>query len=202
MTDTATHPVVVPASVPLLPASCHETHIGVVFLVGDRAYKLKKPVRTEFLDFTTAAARLEACRREVALNRRMAPDVYLGVSDVTDPALGRRGRPGPRRASGARASTGRPARPRRAGPDIDAAARPAALRGRWMANLDRTSRFIGRLVDGSDLADAARLALRFLAGRGPLLGARVAQRRIVDGHGDLVADDVFCLPDGPRHPLG
>src|SRR5215475_7753515 len=67
-----------------LAAQVAETHIGVVFLVGDRAYKLKKPVDLGFLDFSTRPRRLVACRREVELNRRLAPDVYLGVADVTD----------------------------------------------------------------------------------------------------------------------
>jgi len=60
-----------------------ETHAAVVFLVGDRAYKMKKPVDLGFLDFTAEPARRAACHREVVLNRRLAPDVYLGVSEVT-----------------------------------------------------------------------------------------------------------------------
>ena len=68
-------------------ADVRETHIGVVFLLGDRAYKVKKPVTTAFLDFSTAERRLAACRREVELNRRLAPDVYLGVSEVSGPDL-------------------------------------------------------------------------------------------------------------------
>ncbi len=64
-----------------------ETHIGVVFLVGDHAYKMKKPVTTAFLDFSTPERRLAACRREVELNRRLAPDVYLGVSGVSGAEL-------------------------------------------------------------------------------------------------------------------
>lgn len=56
-----------------------------MFLVGDRAYKLKKPVRTPFLDVPTTGLRLAACRREVAFNRRLAPDVHLGVSAVLPP---------------------------------------------------------------------------------------------------------------------
>jgi hypothetical protein len=64
-----------------------ETHIGVVFLVGDHAYKMKKPVTTAFLDFSTPQRRLAACRREVELNRRLAPDVYLGVSGVSGAEL-------------------------------------------------------------------------------------------------------------------
>ena len=56
----------------------------LVFL-GDRAYKLKKPVVFDFLDYSTRAAREEACHREVELNRRLAPDVYHGVADVIGP---------------------------------------------------------------------------------------------------------------------
>lgn len=58
---------------------CIETHMSWVFLVGDRVYKLKKPVRFPFLDFTTLKAREFYCREEVRLNRRLAPGVYLGL---------------------------------------------------------------------------------------------------------------------------
>lgn len=50
-----------------------ETHAAVVFLVGDRAHKLKKPVGLGFLDFSTLERRPEVCRQEVALNCRLAP---------------------------------------------------------------------------------------------------------------------------------
>ncbi len=66
-------------------AAVHETHIGVVILLGDRAYKIKKPVRTGFLDFSTPQRRRAALGREIELNRRLAPDVYLGRTQVTDP---------------------------------------------------------------------------------------------------------------------
>lgn len=56
-----------------------ETHISWVFLVGDRAYKLKKPLVLPFLDYGTPAKRRRMCREEVRLNRRLAPDVYIGV---------------------------------------------------------------------------------------------------------------------------
>ncbi len=61
-----------------LSAEVHETHTGLVALLGAMAYKAKKPVRTDFLDFTSAEAREGACRRELELNRRLAPDSYLG----------------------------------------------------------------------------------------------------------------------------
>jgi hypothetical protein len=69
-------------------ADVSETHSAVVFFVGDRACKLKKPVGLGFLDFRTPQARTAACRQEVELNRRFAPDVYLGVMEVRDPSLG------------------------------------------------------------------------------------------------------------------
>lgn len=60
-----------------------ETHMSYVFLAGDRAYKLKKPVRYPFLDFSTIEAREHDCREEVRLNRRLSTDVYIGVAPLT-----------------------------------------------------------------------------------------------------------------------
>ena len=60
-----------------------ETHKSWVFLVGDEVYKLKKPVRDHLQDLTTLSAREANARNEVRLNRRLAPDVYLGVVAVT-----------------------------------------------------------------------------------------------------------------------
>ena len=60
-----------------------ETHISWVFLAGDLVFKLKKPVKFDFLDFGTVEARERACHDEVRLNRRLAPDIYLGVVPIT-----------------------------------------------------------------------------------------------------------------------
>ncbi len=59
-----------------------QTHISWVFLADDHVYKLKKPVQFEFVDFSTAALRRQACDDELRLNRRLAPDVYLDVLPV------------------------------------------------------------------------------------------------------------------------
>ena len=67
------------------PAAVAETHSAVVLFVGDRAYKLTKPVDLGSLDFRDRAVRAAVCAREVELNRRLAPDVYLGVADVCRP---------------------------------------------------------------------------------------------------------------------
>lgn len=59
-----------------------DTHISHVFLTADRAYKLRRPVKLAFLDFSSPGERLADCLREVELNRRLAPDVYLGLAPV------------------------------------------------------------------------------------------------------------------------
>lgn len=59
------------------------THISLVLLAGDRAFKLKRAVRFPYLDFSTPALRLDACEAELALNRRTASDLYLAVRRVT-----------------------------------------------------------------------------------------------------------------------
>ena len=61
------------------PPLVFETHMSWVFLAGDRAYKLKKPVHFPYLDYSTPARRESACRAEARLNCRLAPLVYLGV---------------------------------------------------------------------------------------------------------------------------
>ncbi|WP_244607387.1 hypothetical protein [Bosea sp. CS1GBMeth4] len=60
-----------------------ETHMSWVFLTEDRVYKLKKPVRFRYLDFSTLERRAAACRAEYELNRRLAPDIYLAVVPLT-----------------------------------------------------------------------------------------------------------------------
>ena len=71
-----------------VPVEIRETHISWVFLVGDRAYKLKKPVRLPFLDYGTVEQRRRMCEEEYRLNRRLAPRVYLGVKAVVPSAAG------------------------------------------------------------------------------------------------------------------
>ena len=74
-----------PATYPCAPGHvvARETHMSWVFMAGDHVYKLKKPVRFAYLDFSTLDRRAAACRAEYLLNRRLAPDVYLGVVPLT-----------------------------------------------------------------------------------------------------------------------
>ncbi len=199
-------------------AQVAETHAAVVFLAGNRACKLKKPVNLGFLDFRTAEARAAACAREVELNRKFAPDVYLGVAEIRGPdgrvcdhlVLMHR-MPAARRLSTLvrlRAPVAEPLRQvariiaaqhakAARGPHIAEQGSGDALRCRWADNIEQT-RKIQAWLDPAVIDETERLASRFLAGRAPLLDARIRDGRIVDGHGDLLADDIFCLDDGPR----
>ena len=59
-----------------------QTHISYVLLAGEHVYKVKKPVRFSFLDFSTPERRRHFCHEEVRLNRRLAADVYHGVVGI------------------------------------------------------------------------------------------------------------------------
>jgi aminoglycoside phosphotransferase family enzyme/predicted kinase len=204
----------------ILPrAEVRETHTAVLLLMGDRAYKVKKPVDLTFLDYRSVEARRAVCRREVELNSRFAPDVYLGTGELrephaeaAEPLVVMRRMPDDRRLSRlvregapvddvlrdiARLLAARHAEAHR-GPEVDEQGTKDALSRRWEAGFEQTA-----AVPGSDwlrdsVADVRLLVRRYLAGRQPLFDTRVAQQRIVDGHGDLMAEDIFCLDDGPR----
>lgn len=200
-----------------LAAQVRETHTGVVVLIGDRAYKAKKPVVTDFLDFSTTARRERACLHEVTLNKRLAPDSYLGVAHVTDPQGGpaepvivmRRHPDSMRLAS--LVTGGQPVREHlQAIADVLARFHSVALRGhsidaegtvdavwaRWRQNL-RELEGHGDVVTHGSVLQATSMAGQFIAGRQALFDQRIAERHIVDGHADLLADDIFCLPEGP-----
>jgi aminoglycoside phosphotransferase family enzyme/predicted kinase len=200
-------------------AGIAETHCAVVVFVGDRAYKLKKPVDLGFLDFRTVGARRQACEREVVLNRRLAPDVYLGVADVRGPdgepcdsLVVMRRMPANRRLSTLVKSGVDVRRGLRVLAEQLAAFHATArhdertaveglrdaVRRRWQASFEQTRPFRGGVLDDRETAEVERLALRYLAGREPLFFDRATAGLIRDGHGDLLADDVFLLPDGPR----
>lgn len=75
------------ALVTTLAAAWHaeliETHISWVLLGADTAYKIKKPVHLPFVDYSSLQARRHFCEEEVRLNRRLAPGLYLGVTEIT-----------------------------------------------------------------------------------------------------------------------
>jgi len=197
----------------------HETHSGIVLLIGDRAYKIKKPLDLGFLNFATVQARALACRRELDLNRRLAPDVYLDVATMTSSdgqpceyVLIMRRMPEDRRLSTmvrrgddvadqlrsiARIMAQFHSSAERS-PVISANLNAAPLRERWRGNFDAARSFRGTTLPATMYDEIERLALTYVDGRHVLFQERDKAGYGVDGHGDLLADDIFCLPDHPR----
>ena len=196
-----------------------ETHVSTLAFSEERVWKCKKPVHFAFADFTTLERRAENCRREVALNRRLAPDVYLGVQAVDDESgtvvdfvVEMRRLPDDRRLS-RQATGGEDVGPciervasllaefhRHAATDgaIDDAATSAAIARLWAGNLEELRPFVGAILDPVVYDAIARDSANYVSGREQLFDGRRAAGRIRDGHGDLLADDIFCLADGPR----
>jgi hypothetical protein len=196
-----------------------ETHASVLVFLADHVYKVKKTQNLGFADFRSLEARRAACHEEVELNRRLAPDVYLGVCEVTGPD----GQPCDALVAMRRLpDTRRLARLVRRGHPVDdqlrqlarklaafhtaceptaetaAAGEPAALRGLWRTGLAALHRYVPAVLNAADVADLERDAFRYLAGREDLFRQRQDRGYVRDGHGDLLAEDIFCLDDGPR----
>ena len=197
----------------------HETHVSRLVFTPDRVYKVKRPVRFGFLDFSTLDGRRRACHDEVELNRRLAPDVYEGVGEFTDPE----GRAEPvvvmRRLPDSRSLSALVKRDhpalvsiltevaatlagfhRRAerNPDIDRDCSSDAQSELWMGNLDELRTLGAGVVDPESVDAAWEAAAMYIAGRRLLFDERIARGAAVDGHGDLMCDDTFALDDGPR----
>lgn len=196
-----------------------ETHVSWLFFGPERVYKIKRPVVYDFLDFRDLDARAATCEAEVELNRRLSPDVYLGVGAIVgpdrsaEPAVVMRRLPDERRLAAlveghdrgvgscleqvaARMASFHEVAER--SPVIDDRCRVDAVASLWRGNLEALAPYAGTVLDAGRLERVGALARRYLAGRPWLLASRVERGRAVDGHGDLLADDIFCLPDGPR----
>lgn len=198
-----------------------ETHMSWVFLTDTHAYKLKKPVRYDYLDFSTVEARRLDCEAEVHLNRRLAAEVYLGVVQLVRDAAGRLS------LGGAGETVDWLVKMRRLPADrmLDYLLRNGAVKQVEISQLaSQLARFYaalpmeplapkayrqllaGRIEDnlrelGSpefglprDVpAGLARLQLHFLQRHAEWFDQRVQAGRIVEGHGDLRPEHVCLL---------
>lgn len=200
------------------------THASWVFLTGREAWKVKRPVRFGFLDYSTQELRRRACEDEVRLNRRLAPDVYLGVEPlrlgpaghtftgegpVVDWAVRMRRLPDDASAEamlarGALAPAHLEALVRRLVPfyrsveSDPAAGSPEALRSIVEDNLRESEAFVGRFLERSSLDAVRRWVDAFLLSRRDRFAARAAAGRIREGHGDLRLEHVYF---GGAEPL-
>ncbi|HYW89663.1 MAG TPA: AAA family ATPase [Chloroflexota bacterium] len=199
-----------------------ETHISWVLLAGQYAYKLRKPVDFGFLDFASGDKRRADCEAEVELNRRLCPDLYLGVVDVVERDgrlfIGGRGRTLEPAVRMRRLADGGmlPALVQRSaaderlmerlaahladfhahaasGPGVDEHASLSATQAKWDENFAQTQGFLGRTL-GAAVRDGIRGYVdQFLATHSDLLERRVHEGHIRDGHGDLHAGSVCVM---------
>ncbi len=212
----------------LAPSSVErvETHISWVFLLDRDVFKVKKPVELGFLDFTSIERRKAACEAEVALNGRLAPEVYLGIvpvrlgtdgrcriggaGELVDWAVHMRRLPGDRRgdallARGAlsrehlRLVAERMARFHASARSDAETARfglPAAIRGNVEENFRQTESSLGRYLGAPQARELLAFQRAFIEGHAELLQRRASEGRVRDGHGDLRLDQLYVL-DGP-----
>ncbi len=214
-----------PSSYPEHPHSVQviETHISWVFLTSEYAYKLKKPIVFEFLDFSTVERRHRACLDEVRLNRRLAPDVYLGVLPITQDSAGDirldgQGQPidwlvQMRRLPASDALDRILCTDRLiAAHTLTIAKHLTSFYARLLPKsigpdiyreaLDRHIRANGAALVGSLPADESRVRriqsaqLRYLHVNAELIGNRATSGRVVEGHGDMRPEHIYL--DG--HP--
>ena len=205
------------------------THASWVFLTERDVWKLKRPVDLGFLDFRDVESRRRACEDEVRLNRRLAADVYLGVEPVhrtrgghalvgdgpvVDWAVHMRRLPDAASAASLLEHGGLDARSlgmvaerlatflgaARPTPDFGA---PAMLGRNLDENFAQVAPFVGDLLDQKTFDDAQTFQRGELVRNGPRFVARVVEKRVREGHGDLRLEHVYFLPgkDGRLEPV-
>ncbi len=201
-----------------LHAQLIETHISWVLLTRELAYKIKKPVRLPFVDYSTLDARRGFCEEELRLNRRLAPSLYLGVSRITGTVkLPEVDGPGPvleyavrmrRFAAGALFGERLDASELRVA-DVDGL---AALLGDFHARAPRTAADNGfgspegrravalaalagaaPVMEAHELAQLREWLQAQAAALAPLWQARLAAGHVREGHGDLHLDNLVAL---------
>jgi len=203
-----------------------QTHISWLFLTDHHVYKVKKPVNFGFLDYTTLERRREMCTREVTLNKRLCPDIYLGVAEIRehDGGLSIDG-PGETvevavkmvrlpeermlrkvlsRGEGEPTIFERMARilvdfhaQAATSPEIQQLKRVAGVRFNCDENFAQTEKYVGTLVPWRTFELIKNSTALFLERRAALFERRAAQGRVRDGHGDLHLDSI-CVTDPIR----
>ena len=230
MAETQTHPPLVealldPSAYPHghAPVELIETHVSYVFLAGEYVYKVKKPVDYGFLDFTTPARRRHYCEQEVHLNRRMSPDVYLGVEEIREEggryalegpgrtveyavkmrrlpqersldSLLRQGRVAPDDVESIAARVARFHHSAARGPEITAYGDLDAVRRNVEENFAQIRRFVGSVLSMDDYDEMAAYSRAFMESGRAIFERRAEEGRIRDCHGDLHTAHVFLLP--------
>ncbi|AEH45952.1 aminoglycoside phosphotransferase [Thermodesulfatator indicus DSM 15286] len=203
-----------------------QTHISYVFLAGDLVYKIKKPVDFGFLDFTTLEKRKFYCEREVTLNRRLCPDIYLGVVPVIEEGetayFEKEGEPvewavkmkrmPEEGMMGRLIAEGRLRKDHldlivkklvpfyqqaETGPEVNKYGSMEAISFNVEENFSQTKEFVGKALASYRYQHIVSWSRRFMKEKTGLFEERIVQGFIRDGHGDLYSANIcFDEPKG------
>jgi aminoglycoside phosphotransferase family enzyme/predicted kinase len=200
-----------------------QTHISWVFIASPFVFKMKKPVNLGFLDFSTLEKRHFFCRREVELNRRLAPEVYLGVvpiykttsgfsfnpeGEIAEYAVKMKELPlggflnelleknlvGEKEINRVISTLHRFYESEMPTREIEQWGTPEKLKISTDENFAQVELFIGKTISPSAFEVIRHYANRFYVLNENLFHARIQRHRILDCHGDLHLDHVHLAP--------
>jgi aminoglycoside phosphotransferase family enzyme len=200
-----------------------QTHISYIFIADDYVYKIKKPVNFGFLDFSTLDKRLFYCQKEIELNKRLSPDVYLDVIPITDE--------GERLALGGKGETVDYAVKMRkipmdrlmisllkkgklthemiekvskkiaefheeaaTSPEIEKFGSITVIKTNTDENFEQTKNYIGKSIKKTQYESINNYTNEFYKTKKQMIKNRMTEQRIKDCHGDLHMEHV-CLTD-------
>ncbi len=197
-----------------------ETHISLLFLTGNYVYKLKKPVDFGFLDFTTLEKRRYFCEQEVKLNRRLSPEIYLGVIRVSSDGkqiylegdgevveyavkmkqiseeflmdkLLEKGQVNPRMMERISEKLVHFYSGAETNDYIKSFARPERVKQDTDENFEQTERYVGITISKNVYEEIKEKTNDFFRKKEKIFYQRIAEDRIRDCHGDLRLEHIF-----------
>src|SRR5437762_13659199 len=215
-----------PESYPHSPAEVRlmQTHISWVFIASPFVFKVKKPMELGFLDFSTLEKRRHFCQRELDLNRRLCPDIYLGVVPIYERASGfsfnaegeiaeysvkmrqlqsgwflsqllAKGLVGEKEIKRVICCLHRFYESEKPDPEIEVWGTPEKLKISTDENFVQVEPFIGRTISPVAFETIRHFTNQFYAGNEELFLERIKEHRILDCHGDLHLDHIHLTPE-------
>ena len=214
-----------PASYPHGPEEVRslQTHISWVFIAPPFVFKVKKAVNLGFLDFSTLEKRRYFCQRELELNRRLAPDIYLGVVPIYQSASGfsfnaqgeiaeyvvkmrelphggflnelvKKNRVGEKEIARVISRLHRFYESETPKPEIEQWGTPEKLKISTDENFAQVKPFVGQTISPAGFDAICHYTNQFYVANEKLFSERIQQHRILDCHGDLHLDHVHLTP--------
>ena len=197
-----------------------ETHISLLFFTGNHVYKVKKPVDFGFLDFTSLEKRQYFCEQEVMLNRRLSPEIYLGVVKITQEdnrilldgrgkvveyavkmkqipeellmdKLLKKGQVSPKMIEAVSEKLSHFYSFAETNDFIKSFARPERIKQDTDENFEQTEKYIGITISRDVYLEIRNRTNNFLRIQEEIFHQRIAAGRIRDCHGDLRLEHIF-----------